>query len=352
MTTHWIDSLLLGESAAMQRLKTLILRTGPTALPVLIEGPTGSGKELVAQALHVSSGRRGKFVAFNVCAIPESVFESALFGHMRGAFTGATSDLPGYLVEAHDGTAFFDEIGGLPLPLQPKLLRAIETRVFRPVGARADQRSDFRIIAATNDHAIGLLAAGRLREDLFERLAAVVISIPPLRDRVDDIPLLADHFLDGCVAPSQGRARLTSAAVHALQERDWPRNVRQLRNTIARAVAIASNATIGREEIAAALEQVSTASTVVPDSFERRRLLSVLEESEWNVPNAAIRLGIDRATLYRRLKRHGIEVSAARTSARNESMLGSAKAARRATSHPVAATGCDSTTASDMEVLR
>lgn len=348
MTTHWIDSMLLGESGVMQRLKALILRVGPTGLPVLVEGPTGSGKELVAQALHASSGRRGKLVAFNVCAIPESVFESALFGHVRGAFTGATSDVPGYLREAHSGTAFFDEIAGLPAFLQTKLLRAIETREFRAVGARVDQRSDFRVVAATNDRGIQLVAAGRLREDLFERLAAVLISVPPLRDRIEDVPLLAHRFLSTSAA-SQPELRLTSGALRLLQECDWPRNVRQLRNTIVRAVAITANATIGREEISAALDQGGTLAPAFSDSFERRRLLSVLEENEWKVSIAALRLGVDRATLYRRLKRHGIDVSIARAAAPAGDLRTSSNLLCRATSHDVAATGCDRVLGSNTE---
>lgn len=311
MSAPWLDLLLIGDSLVMQQLRAKILCAGPTDLPVLIGGPTGSGKELVAQAVHAASGRPGKFTAFNVCAINDSMFEDALFGHVRGAFTGATADSPGYLLEADRGTLFLDEIGGLAVPPQMKLLRAIETRTVRAVGARADRRSDFRVVSATNEPVAGLLTSGRLREDLFERLAGVLIQVPPLSERLEDIPALADHFLSP--RADQGRCyRLTSGALRALMEYEWPRNVRQLKGAIERAVAFASGETIGRDEILLARDQVGGNGHARPDDFERRRLINVLIECQTNTALAGRRLGVHRGTIYRRMDQLGIDLRALR----------------------------------------
>lgn len=210
-----LSELLIGESLPMRRLRAHIASVARTDLPVLIHGETGTGKELVAQALHLASSRTGAFVAFNVCAIPEALFESALFGHVRGAFTGATGDSVGYLAEAHHGTVFLDEIGSLSLSLQAKLLRAIETRSFRPVGARQDRSSSFRVAAATNVSVEALVGGDSFRSDLVHRLCGDLIAVPPLREHADDIPCLVEHFVtqatpDGCepvaVSPTRSNA--------------------------------------------------------------------------------------------------------------------------------------------------
>src|SRR5678816_48003 len=174
------DTPLIGDSFPMQRLRALIARVAPTNVPVLIEGATGTGKELVAAMLHRLSGRGGAFVPFNVCALPDSMFEDALFGHVKGAYTGAAGDTLGYLREANGGTAFFDEISGLALGLQPKLLRAIETRTIRAVGSSRDVTSDFRVVAATNECLDELVDAGRFRADLNHRLSGLVLTVPTL----------------------------------------------------------------------------------------------------------------------------------------------------------------------------
>ena len=179
----------------MRELRALIARVAPLRMPVLIEGATGTGKELAAALLHRDSGRSGGLVAFNVCALGESMFEDALFGHVKGAYTGALGESLGFLREANGGTAFFDEISGLPLPLQAKLLRAIETGVFRPIGASRDAMSEFRTVAATNEQLRELVAAGRFREDLMHRLSGITVRMPTLAERVDDIPELVRHFL-------------------------------------------------------------------------------------------------------------------------------------------------------------
>lgn len=308
-----IARLLVGSSVAMQRLRALIARIAPLDLPVLVEGPTGSGKELVATALHRSSGRSGRFVSFNVCAIPETMLEDALFGHIRGAFTGATRDAPGYLAEADHGTAFFDEIGGLPIAAQAKLLRAIELREFRPVGATRDRRSDFRLVAATNEDLDALAAAKRFRPDLIQRLRGVVIVVPALADRLDDIPELVQHFL------AEGRRagvaeHLTDQALRLLQGYEWPGNVRELRHAIARMRALASAPAITARDVAIVLEQrghgpvepAGEASTASSASALRRRLLVTLDETDGDTAAVARRLGVGRATVYRWLKLLGI----------------------------------------------
>jgi DNA-binding NtrC family response regulator len=284
----------------MRELRALIARVAPTRLPVLIEGPTGSGKELVAAQLHRVSGRTGSLVAFNVCAIGETMFEDALFGHARGAYTGAIGESLGFLREANGGTAFFDEISGLPLPLQAKLLRAIETGVFRPIGAARDARSDFRPIAATNDDLGELVRDGRFRADLWHRLSGVVLRVPALVDRVDDIPVLARHFL--------GPARMTEEAMAALMSRAWPGNVRELRQVL-EAASVFANGAIDVVAIEAALaNRGANASSPARSLTERSELVALLESAAWDTSRAASELGIHRATMYRRMKRHGIEV--------------------------------------------
>ncbi len=314
MTARVSDIALVGESAPMRELRALIARVAPTRLPVLIEGPTGSGKELVAAQLHGASGRTGGLVAFNVCAIGESMFEDALFGHVRGAYTGAIGESMGFLREANGGTAFFDEISGLPLPLQAKLLRAIETGVFRPIGAARDARSDFRPIAATNDDLSELVHDGRFRADLWHRMSGVVLRVPALVDRIDDVPLLARHFIGG--------ARVTDDAMTALMSRAWPGNVRELRQVL-EAASVFANGAIDAAAIDAALANrgARTPNTNSParSLAERSELVAVLEGAAWDTSRAASELGIHRATMYRRMKRHGIEIPATCLACRGDS---------------------------------
>jgi DNA-binding NtrC family response regulator len=299
-----LETLIIGESLPVRQLRSLIAKVAPARVPVLIQGPTGSGKELVAQALHLASGRQGRFVPFNVCAIAETMFEDALFGHARGAFTGATSDMPGYLAEADRGTAFLDEISGLALAAQAKLLRAIETGEYRPVGARGDRRSDFRLVAASNED-IGLLVDdGRFRADLAHRLRAFVVRVPPLAVRLEDVPSLAHHFLR---ASGLGDVTaLDDGALEALRAYPWPGNVRELRHVIERAAIIAGTSTVGASAVRLALEQTAPPlGARTPRAEKDRHLLEVLELVGWDVNEAARLLGAHRATVYRRLKRMG-----------------------------------------------
>jgi DNA-binding NtrC family response regulator len=289
----------------------MVAVAAPTPLSVLIQGPTGSGKELVAAAIHARSGRNGRFVAFNVCAITEAMFEDALFGHVRGAFTGAVADSPGFLLEAHGGTAFLDEVSGLPAAQQSKLLRAVETGQFRPVGARRDAQSDFRVVAATNEDMERLVREGRFRDDLAHRLRAIVIHVPPLSTRLEDIPLLVREFL---IRAGKPNVIVAPDAIRILQEHAWPGNIRQLKQVIELAMAMSAiddGRYLSTEGVVAALDHrgASTVSTE-PSTYllERQRVLEVVERYRGDTEQAARELGVHRATVYRWIKRLQIPV--------------------------------------------
>jgi DNA-binding NtrC family response regulator len=297
-----VDQILIGHSAAMAHVRGIVEMVAPTTLPVLIQGPTGAGKEVVATALHALGQRRGALVAFNVCAIGDSVFEDALFGHVRGAFTGAVSDSAGLLREADGGTLFLDEVSGLPLTSQAKLLRAIETRRFRPVGARFDVSSDFRVIAATNERITDLVASGRFREDLAHRLGAVVIEVPALRSHVEDLRSLALHFLQGIRADLY----LDSDALALLEQYPWPGNIRELKQVLEWA-AIWSGASVTRHAVATALATRFGSPVVVSDvQSERQTLLAALERTGWDTKATATALDVHRATVYRLMRRYAL----------------------------------------------
>ncbi len=316
MSASNVAKAIVGESSAIAELREMIRMVGPTKLPVLIEGPTGAGKELVAFAVHEASGRRGAFVAFNVCAIGESMFEDALFGHVRGAYTGALNEAPGFLVEAHRGTAFFDEIGGLHLGLQAKLLRAIETGEFRPIGGKCDAQSDFRVVAATNEGINQLVANRRVRADLAHRIGAVVLQVPSLEQRLCDIPLLVRHFLDRA-----GRPQLTVAAeaMRELQQHHWPGNVRELKQVVEWAGVMATT-TLTADTVRAAMRHRSQPGALSDRAqTERGALREVLNRHSWNTETAARELGVHRATLYRRMKQLRLTALSPRRSRLNES---------------------------------
>jgi DNA-binding NtrC family response regulator len=297
----------VGESRPINALRELIARIAPTRLPVLIEGATGTGKELVAALLHQHSQRSGAFVPFNVCAIGETMFEDALFGHVRGAYTGALNESLGFLREANGGTAFFDEISGLPVGLQAKLLRAIETGVFRPIGATRDARSEFRVVAATNERLSGLVERGAFRADLRHRLSGVVLAVPSLADRIDDIPHLARHFARLTVTEGT-RHEIDDTAICVLMETAWPGNIRELKQVVETA-AVFSHSVIDADAVRRALTHRSSDGRDPEAPHERRGrgdLVTVLREASWDVERAATQLGMHRATLYRRMKRLGI----------------------------------------------
>jgi two-component system NtrC family response regulator len=307
-TDRGLAALLIGESAPMRRVRELVRRIAPSSLPVLIQGPTGSGKELVARALHLASGREGAFVAFNVCAIADGMFEDSLFGHVRGAFTGAIGDSPGYLLEGHKGSVFLDEISGLSLASQAKLLRAIETKEFRPVGSRADRRSDFRLVSATNEILDDIAGSGRFRNDLLFRLRGVLIEVPSLSERPSDIPLLARHFAAGTLTASGKPALIANDAVDLLARHHWRGNVRELKAAVECATALTDGELVTRTELVRSGALCANATNAVSSrrvDFAARRLLEVLNETEWDVDRAAAILGVHRATVYRRLERMG-----------------------------------------------
>jgi two-component system NtrC family response regulator len=307
--TDTIDLLiaeeLIGNTPVMRALRELIRVVAPSAVPVLIHGPTGVGKELVARALHIASARSGAFVALNVCAVGDGMLEDALFGHVRGAFTGAVADSRGYMLEAHNGTLFLDEVGGLSLSGQAKLLRAVETKEFRPVGGRADRRSSFRLVSATNQSLTELVGSHQFREDLLYRLRGVAIAVPPLSERLEDIPLLAERFARSAATGCQ---RVSDAVIDTLQAQEWPGNVRELRATVECALTLGGGRTMSRSDVERALAISRTSPSLLQSGRERcadRQLLAALEEHDWDVDAAAESLGIHRSTIYRWLARIG-----------------------------------------------
>lgn len=300
-------SPLIGDSEPMRRLRALIARVAPSKVPVLIEGETGTGKELVAESLHRHSGRGGAFVAFNACALSDSMFEDALFGHVKGAFTGATGDSPGFLREAHGGTVFIDEISGLPLAQQAKLLRAVETGVVRPIGSARDAVTDFRLVVASNERIADLVGQGRFRADLAHRLRGLVLSVPALAERADDIPALVAHFVRRA-RPDRSVA-VADAAMQLLQCHGWPGNVRELRQVVETALVF-SDGTLDAAAVELVIERTPRArlDARATELAERDALLQLLTEAGWDTERAALRLGVHRTTIYRRMRRLGIPV--------------------------------------------
>lgn len=311
-----IEELIVGVSPAVVALRRDILRLAPVKLSVLVEGPTGSGKELVAQALHDHGRKRGRLVATNVSAINESVFENEMFGHVRGAYTGAFSDATGLLREANDGTLFLDEIGGLTLAVQVKLLRALETGAFRPVGGRGEVRSAFRVVSATNESLTERVGSGHFRADLLHRLGAVVLRTTSLDSRKEDIPALAASFAERI---GHSALRLHRSAIAELQRLDWPGNVRELRHFVELALELHE----GRIS-ADTLRDLESVRSPVPaqadESEERTRLIALLDAHRWNAAETAGVLDMHVSTLYRQMRRLKIR----RRRMRGDSRSGSA----------------------------
>jgi two-component system nitrogen regulation response regulator NtrX len=311
--------VLLGESSPMGRLTEQIRRVAGTDGRVLIFGENGSGKELVARAIHELSARRtGPFVRLNSAALPRDLIESELFGYEKGAFTGAIGRKVGKFEIANRGTLFLDEVGDMDAAAQAKLLRAIETGEVERLGGTRPVRFDARIISATNKDLKGEIRAGRFREDLYYRLAVVPISVPPLRERGQDIVLLAGHFLRH-YAQELGRPpkRFSDDAIDLLRAYRWPGNVRELRNLCERLSIMIEEETIASENLAPLLESASAESPPSTsgegdlrarlEEHERRILLDELRATQWNVSESARRLGIDRASLHRKIKRFQLQ---------------------------------------------
>jgi DNA-binding NtrC family response regulator len=345
---------LIARSPGMARVLSLCAKAARTNIPVMVEGETGVGKDLVARLIHGQSERAGRpFVAVNCAALPENLVESTLFGHRKGAFTGALTDHRGKFAEADGGTIFLDEVGELPLAAQAKLLRTVQSGEIEPVGASRPERVNVRILSATNRRLLNLVRDGQFREDLYYRLAVFPIYVPPLRDRAEDVPLLAAHFIARFSAET-GRAVSAASpeALRALERYDWPGNVRQLENSIYRAVVLNETGTLapadfpqllawssGRDkalEVTRTLPQPSapvhiddnrtrarhteTSKESPPDRFiaesgevatlsdiERELIVFALHRYAGRMSKVARALGIGRSTLYRKLREYGLE---------------------------------------------
>lgn len=305
----------VGTSGAMRALLELINKVARSPLPVLISGETGTGKELVARAVHAASGR-GAFVAVNCAALPEHLLESELFGHERGAFTGADRTRPGLFEAADGGTLFLDEVGDLPSPLQPKLLRALEEGEIRRVGATRPTTVDVRVVTATNRDLDEEVAGGRFREDLYWRLNGLGLHVAPLRERSADIPLLADHFLDRIAADPAQRSRFTSETMALMVAYPWPGNVRELRAVAERAATLSDARQLGPESLPDRVRKGGMIRATIAEAavrhlslreVERAYLMEILRMTGGNKSRAADILGLDRKTLYRKLQEYAAE---------------------------------------------
>jgi serine/threonine-protein kinase PknK len=305
---------IVGRSPAMERVFEMIQRAAPAQVPVLVLGESGTGKELVARALHQYGARSSQpLVSVNCGALPETLLESELFGHVRGAFTGADRARRGLFEAADRGTLFLDEIGDTPPRMQAGLLRALQEGIVRPVGGMRDVRVDVRVVAATHRPLEELVATGQMRQDLYYRLHVVVIPVPPLRERREDIPLLVEHILAALAERTGGPMHgLTRRALRALCEQPWPGNVRQLEHALTQACVMAEGEVLDLADLAHALDRragAAAAARPVEDrrARERQRILDALEKSGWNRSRAAEQLGMPRRTFYRRLAEYDIQ---------------------------------------------
>jgi two-component system response regulator AtoC len=319
---HALGRPIIGESPALRRVLEAATRLAGREVTVLVRGETGTGKELIASLLHYQSKRApGPLVRFNCAAVPAELAESELFGHSRGAFTGASRAHKGYFAQAEGGTLVLDEVGELPLPLQAKLLRALQEGEIQPVGASRVERVDVRVVSCTHRDLAVEMKAGRFREDLYYRLAVVELVVPPLRERREDIPLLAQRFARGCAERfGLEGVQLTPELLHQLQQREWPGNVRELENAVTRLVALSDGGRLGLEALSPAEAPVEApvetgatgrASASLSfreqvNTFERELLQRTLSECGGNQSEAARRLRLSRVTLLDKLKRHGL----------------------------------------------
>jgi DNA-binding NtrC family response regulator len=306
---------IIGHSKEMQQALDLVMRVAPTAATILIQGESGTGKEVIAKAIHHASSRaRHPFVAINCGALPEPLLESEIFGHVKGAFTGAAVHKKGLFEEAHGGTFFLDEIGDMPLSLQVKFLRLLQEGEIRRVGSNQATTVDVRVLAATNRDLGQLMQQGQFREDLYYRLNVIPVVLPPLRERREDIPALAEHFLRRFGDKQNRPLSLTANAVERLLRYPWPGNVRELENAMERTAILARNDLIGPDELpphiasgtplgpAPMLPREQTLAEV-----EKSHILQTLERCGWNHSHAAEALGIGRTSLWRKLKEYQIE---------------------------------------------
>lgn len=312
---------LTGQAEAMLNLKRMILQVAPSDASILIQGETGTGKELVARAIHHHSPRgKGPFVPVDCAGISETVMASELFGHVRGAFTGAHETTAGLVRSADKGTLFLDEVGELSPSMQVKLLRTIQEKEVRPVGASRSYPVDARILAATNRNLEQEVAAGRFRQDLYYRLNVVVMTVPPLRERLDDVPMLVRHFIARFRTPASPVRAVAKQALLCLMAYDWPGNVRELENVMRRAVAMGQSEQVAPEDLPDTIHAATPtgaaagggghAAGIQGDSLEAYEAVAIrnaLRKSDNNRRKAAVLLQIGEATLYRKLKKYEIE---------------------------------------------
>ncbi|MBE2248683.1 MAG: sigma-54-dependent Fis family transcriptional regulator [Myxococcus sp.] len=307
---------VIAASTAMQKVLDVVTRVATTQTSILITGESGTGKEVMARAIHERSGRRGPFVAVNCAAMPEALLESELFGHARGAFTDAREARVGLFTEANGGTLLLDEIGDMPLGLQPKLLRVLQERVVRPLGARGEHPIDVRIIASTHRDLEARIESGGFREDLYFRLNVVSLHLPPLRERTADVLPMAQRFLAQASARAGKAVKgLSAGAAEKLLAYDWPGNVRELSNCMERAVALTRYDELGVDDLPekvlnhrptrVVLEVEDPSEFITLEELEKRYTLKVLEALKGNKAQAARTLGIERKTLYRKLEAWG-----------------------------------------------
>lgn len=307
-----------GSSLAMQGIFEVVRRVAPTNISVLIEGPSGTGKELLARSIHINSLRRSRpFKPVNCAGLTETLLESELFGHVKGAFTGANTDRKGLFEIADKGTLFLDEIGDMPLNMQAKLLRVIEDGVVIPVGSNKATVVDVRIISATNQSLSQLIEKNEFREDLYFRIRGVNLSLPPLRERPEDIPILAAHFLDEAVEETGSKVTaITEAAMSLLTSYEWPGNMRQLKNTIRTMVVMCDQEKIDVRDIPPdiARRRQLTGTSAAPanlagvslNDLEKKAIMDTLAKTEGNREKAAKILGIGERTLYRKIKEYDL----------------------------------------------
>ncbi|MFH1033522.1 MAG: sigma 54-interacting transcriptional regulator [Pseudomonadota bacterium] len=315
VSERYNNFFIVGQSLAMARLHNLVKKVAPSKASVLLLGESGTGKTLVARVIHTLSARSGApFVKINCAALPENLLESELFGHERGAFTGASSAKSGRVEEAHGGSIFLDEVAELTMPLQAKLLRFLQDREFERLGSTKTRKVDVRIIAATNADLSTMVKEGRFREDLFFRLNVLPILLPPLRERRQDIPLLLDHFLDKFSREYNRRLTLDPQARLILTEYNWPGNVREMENLVERLAILAEESHIGpvqlpsyllnRQATATASPEVSSLSRL--DDLARQEIMSALERADWVQSRTARALGITLRQLNYRLQKYGL----------------------------------------------
>jgi two-component system nitrogen regulation response regulator NtrX len=311
---------IIGESEAIAEVRELIAHVGPTASRVLITGESGTGKELVARAIHRASPRAERpMVSLNCASVPRDLLESEMFGHERGSFTGAVARRHGRFELADRGTLFLDEVGDMHLELQAKLLRILETGVVERVGGESGKRVDVRVLAATNQDLMREVEAGAFREDLFYRLSVFPIVVPPLRDRLEDLPALVRHLADVTAARCNRPALAFSpGALQRMRTHDWPGNVRELANLVERLTIVGEATVVSEMDVANALqraprrragrarEQVTLGLTAALDAYEADLISHAIAASDGNVAEAARRLQTDRANLYRRMRRLGL----------------------------------------------